>query len=78
MKHRVFDGTGKTTPVRHTGQGAPSAAGKPKLLSNNWGAKTMSKLQGTASAPGYDRFMQPTDAATAQVTPPGLGNGPMP
>ena len=89
-KPEVRDGSGVNTPVHTTGHGAPaSASGRgnepmPKtgrILSNNWGAQSLSKLSapvsGAAAATGgQSRFVQPTNAATAQVEPPGLGNPP--
>ena len=78
---KMADGTGTKSPMQMTGHGAPpSASGRGnEPMSNNWGAKSLSKLQapsvvGGASSVGFDRFVQPTLADTAQVPPPGLGN----
>lgn len=86
-KPKMTDGTGTQTPVHSTGHGAPaSASGRGnepmpeggKLLPNNWGARSLSKLDGptVGAGPqsGQTRFVQPTLASTAVVPAPGLGN----
>ena len=75
----VHDGHGTNSRPLMTGHGAPPTGAKPgknRLLSNNWGASGLKKLQtrGGAAFAGQNRFVQPTDASTAQVPPPGLGD----
>lgn len=76
-KRSTYDGSGTKTSRMMTGMGAPSprGPGRNKLLSNNWGAHTLSKLQTTSGAAfaGRTRFVQPTEASTALAYPPGLG-----
>ncbi len=78
MQH--FDGTGTKSKVMHTGHGAPaqSASGRGnsgRILPNNWGSQQLSKMtRGGSRHAGQNRFVQPTDSATAVVPPGGLGN----
>lgn len=85
---KMADGTGTNSPTHLTGHGAPASAsgrgnepmpGGAKMIPDNWGAKSLSKLRapfvaGGAASVGFNRFVQPTNADTAQVPPPGLGN----
>ncbi len=84
-KPKMADGSGVHSPMQMTGHGAPaSASGRGnepmpstgRILSNNWGAQSLQKLGPPVSvgATGQNRFVQPTNAATAVVPPPGLGN----
>jgi hypothetical protein len=85
-KPKMADGSGVHSPTHLTGHGAPaSASGRGnepmpntgRILSNNWGAQSLKKLDtvsGAAATGGQSRFVQPTNAATAVVPAPGLGN----
>ena len=82
----AHDGQGTRTEPLMTGHGAPASASgrgnepmnrseRSPILNNNWGAKSLKKLQttGASASVGANRFVQPTMQQTAQM-PPNLGN----
>lgn len=81
---RAHDGHGTNTEPMMTGHGAPASASgrgneampRGKLVNNNWGSKSLKKLQttGGSSAVGSDRFVRPIDATTANIPGANLGN----
>lgn len=73
----IGNGDGTQSKRLLTGHGAPFTPAKSRLLSNNWGASQLRKLDSPYNQPnatGQGRFVQPPLAATAVVPPPGLGN----